>query len=168
MVSVADVSARLREMQEAAPLATRTAVVAMGLLMTAETKLTLTRSGSHTAGTPTPSPAGSPPAKISGDLRDSVMPMPPEGEGPIWSTIVGGTTVYARIQELGGDIYPKNSGGWLANKATGQVFVTPYSAKDHVELPPRPYLKPTAEELIGSGKLTSAACRGWLVVMNRL
>lgn len=165
MVTVADVSARLKEMQAKVPLATRSAALGMGLLMTAQTKITLTRY-SHEEGTPTPSPEGEPPAIISDDLRESIIPLPPVGSGPVWSVIVGGTVVYARIQELGGDIYPKNSGGWLANKSTGQVFLTPYSAKDHVTLPPRPYLKPTAEEIIASGKATQAACRGWLAIMG--
>lgn len=159
MVTVADVSDRLKEMQDAAPAATRAAVVAMGLLMAAETKLTLSEF-SHSADTPTPSPPGSPPAVVSGDLRRSVKPMPPVGDGPIWSIIVGGTTVYARIQELGGTITAKNF-PQLGNPEVGFFGVS-------VTLPKRPYIKPTAEKLIGTGKATKAACRGWLVVMGRL
>lgn len=158
MVSVADVSARLKEMQDAAPAATRAAVTAMGLLMTAETKITLTMHGGHAEGTPTPSPPGSPPAIISGDLRRSIIPLPPEGGGPVWSVTVGGTVIYARIQELGGGIDAKNF-PQLGNPIAG------FFGK-HVDLPARPYLKPTAEKIIGSGKATQAACKGWLAVMD--
>src|SRR5580704_7032900 len=158
MVSVADVSARLKAMQDAAPAATRAAVTGMGLLMAAETKVTLTSSGSHELGTPTPSPPGSPPAIITGALRSSVIPLPPAGGGVVWSVTVGGTTVYARIQELGGGIDAKNF-PQLGNPTVG--FFGP-----HVDLPARPYLKPTAEKIIGSGKATQAACKGWLAVMD--
>jgi phage gpG-like protein len=159
MVSVADVSDRLKAMQDAVPLAARTAVVAMGLEMTAETKLTLT-TYSHEAGTPTPSEPGEPPAIISSDLRDSVKPMPPIGSGPLWSIVVGGTVDYARIQELGGPITAKNF-PQLGNPTVG------FFGRE-VDLPARPYLKPTAEKLIATGKLTRAAAKGWLAVMDEV
>jgi phage gpG-like protein len=154
VVSVADVSDRLKVMQDRAPLATRAAAVGMGVLMTAETELTL----SEFSG-PSPSPAGSPPAVQSGDLRRSVKPMPPVGGGPVWSVVVGGTTVYARIQELGGTIHAKNFPS-LGNPTVG--FFGP-----EVTLPARPYIKPTAEKVIGDGRATKAAVQGWLAVMGR-
>jgi phage gpG-like protein len=70
----------------------------------------------HGRGTPTPSSPGEPPSLITGQLRRSVI-MVPKGPGHVR---VGATTVYARIQEFGGD-----------------------AGKDHAShLPPRPYLKP--------------------------
>jgi hypothetical protein len=154
VVSVADVSDRLRQLQDRAPLATRAAALGMGLLMTAETELTL----SEFSG-PSPSPAGSPPAVQSGDLRRSVKPMPPVGGGPVWAVTVGGTTVYARIQELGGTITAKNF-PQLGNPTAG--FFGP-----QVTLPPRPYIKPTAEKIIADGRASKAAVKGWLAVMGR-
>jgi hypothetical protein len=136
----------------------------MGLLMTAETKLTLSQM-SHEEGSPTPSPPGAPPALITGALRNSVVPLPPVGFGVRWWVIVGGTTVYARIQELGGEIHPGAS-GWLANRNTGQIFVSPYTSSQSITLPPRPYLKPTAEKIIADGRATRAAVQGWLRVME--
>ena len=81
----------------------------------AQIKVELSRS-SHPRGTPTPSPPGSPPSLISGNLRRSV-----QVEGPVvsgawrWSVNVGPEAVYSRVQELGGG--PSN-------------------------LPPRPYVAP--------------------------
>lgn len=79
----------------------------------------------HGRGTPTPSPPGQPPAKISGDLADSVRAEPARSAGAYrWASEVGGHTVYARIQGMGG--------------VTGRNHAT--------TLPPRPYLKPAHDE----------------------
>lgn len=143
MATIAEVNDKLAQMKAKAPAAARAAALGMGLLMTSETLLTL-RTFSHPQGEPTNSPPGSPPAWVSGALAGSVRPLPPMGSGPVWSVIVGGTTVYARIQELGGD-----AGRDLAS-----------------HLPPRPYLKPTAEKLIATGKATDGAVKGWLQIMG--
>lgn len=77
--------------------------------------------GTHPRGTPTGSQPGTPPWKISGDLRDSVRVQRARRIGPDrWAGNVGPTIVYGRIQELG---------GW-----TG--------AGHRTYLPPRPSLKP--------------------------
>lgn len=91
---------------------------AMGEVLEREVRTQLSKS-SHAPGTPTPSVPGSPPAMITGRLRNSVT-VREIGPGHVQ---VGGTTVYARIQELGGS---SGRGGGT-------------------QLPPRPYLAPAWE-----------------------
>lgn len=90
-------------------------------------KLTL-RIYTHPAGTPTPSPPGAPPALISGDLMRSVHVSPTvRRRRGVYSTHVGPSARYSRIQELGG--------------RTGRGRST--------RLPARPYQKPaTRAELV--------------------
>jgi phage gpG-like protein len=90
------------------------AALAMGEVVEREVRAQLSKM-SHAPGTPTPAPPGGPPAMISGALRDSVIT---KEVGPGHAQ-VGGTTVYARIQQLGG-----YSGRGLATYT-----------------PPRPYLE---------------------------
>jgi hypothetical protein len=78
----------------------------------------------HPPGTPTPSPPGQPPARISGHLRGSLTPTGPLPTGSGFSGQLGPTAVYARIQELGG--------------RTGR--------NHSVTLPPRPYLAPAVRD----------------------
>lgn len=91
---------------------------AMGEVLEREVRTQLGKS-SHAPGTPTPSTPGSPPAMITGRLRDSVTVR----EVDPGHVQVGGTTAYARIQELGG--------------SSGREGGT--------HLPPRPYLAPAWE-----------------------
>ena len=145
MATVGEVTAKLRQMQAKAPAAATIAAVDMGLDFTAEVKVNELSRRSHSKGTPTNSPPGQPPSLISGDLRGSVRPEPPVVTGPRASVTVGGTVVYARIQELGGE-----------------------AGRDHAsKLPPRPYLKPAAERAIATGQARRAAIRGWRTVMGR-
>lgn len=114
-------------------------VEAIGELMQERTrsKLHLTE---HERGTPTPAAPGTPPSFIGGYLQGSVThtPVVPTGDG-VWSMMVGGTAVYARIQELGG-----------------------WAGRDHAShLPPRPYLRPAYDELIASGEATEQAANIW-------
>jgi phage gpG-like protein len=147
MSTIPEVSGRLREMKLKARPATTAAALAMGLLFTAEVKadeLSRFTHGPLSWGESTNSPPGSPPALVSGALRGSVRPEPPVSSGTRCVVVVGGTVVYARIQELG---------GWAGR-----------GHRSH--LPPRPYLKPAAERLIANGSITKAAVRGWLAVMG--
>lgn len=75
---------------------------------------------SHARGTPTPAAPGAPPAMISGALRDSVH-ITGHLDAPGYAeTRVAPTTIYARIQELGG-----------------------WAGAGHASyLPPRPYVRP--------------------------
>ena len=74
----------------------------------------------HSKKTPTPSPAGSPPAVISGNLRRGITSDPVSMEGLTAVGRVYPTAVYARIQELGGDRIPARpyvQPGYDASKA---------------------------------------------------
>lgn len=105
-------------------------------LVATETKKTLTTT-THRKGTPTPSRPGEPPSLVTGTLRRGVIIVPAVPSGTTsWTAKVGPTSVYARVQELGGD--------------TGTTV-----------LPARPYLAPTVEKLIGDGSLWGAFASGW-------
>jgi len=95
------------------------------------------------------------PNVISGDLRRSIIVGAGDSAGPMagttarigvyrWSSVVGPTVIYGRIQELGGDVYPKHltkSGkpGWLGWGGT-PGHRTHFAR--HVYIPARPYLSP--------------------------
>ena len=105
-------------------------------LVASETKKTLTTT-THKKGTPTPSRPGEPPSLVTGTLRRGVIIVPAVPQGSTaYVAKVGPTSVYARVQELGGD--------------TGTTV-----------LPARPYLQPTVERLVGSGALWAAFASGW-------
>ncbi|MFF1469143.1 phage virion morphogenesis protein [Streptomyces mirabilis] len=90
----------------------------------------LLRMRQHPAGTPTPSPPGEPPARISGKLLGSVKGTPVERTGDFtWTASVAPYIVYGRIQELGG-----------------------VSGRGHrTHLPPRPYLSRAVADLHAAG-----------------
>lgn len=95
---------------------------------------------SHQPRTPTPAPAGGPPALITGRLRSSFELAGPTSEGAgVWVAALGPTAPYARIQELGGD--------------TGRGHAT--------HLPPRPYLGPAARFVLESGRLAEVFVDAW-------
>jgi hypothetical protein len=129
----------LSAMTERVSTATPRVVVAVGELVKerGQAKLELQ---THERGTPTPSAKGDPPAKIDGTLRDSWYVTPPAPTGASrWTSLTGATTIYSRIQELGG-----------------------WAGRDHASyLPPRPYLKPTYDDLIASGDVGETAARIW-------
>ena len=93
-----------------------------------------------------PSPPGTPPARRSGTLARSVRAEPavPAGPGRATSSVAP-HTVYARIQQLGGDIYPVRAKAlrWKA-KTFGPLRKgekrTNYVYAKHVHLPARPYM----------------------------
>ena len=96
---------------------------------------------------PSPSAPGTPPARRTGTLARSVRPEPAKLTGAARaSSSVAPHTVYARIQQLGGDIYPVRAkalswkvpvaGPLLPGKRRQKLRVY---AK-HVYLPPRPYM----------------------------
>lgn len=105
-------------------------------LVATETKKTLTTT-THRKGTPTPSKPGEPPSLVTGTLRRGVIIVPAQPSGATsWTAKVGPTSVYARVQELGGD--------------TGTAV-----------LPARPYLGPTVARLTADGSLWGAFASGW-------
>jgi phage gpG-like protein len=138
-----DVVARLKVIRaRAATVAPRAAVTAMSLTALKATQLELTRT-SHPAGTPTPSRPGDPPSLVTGTLRRSIVATPAISAGPArYLATVGGTVIYARIQELGG------------TAGRGSV------------LPARPYLRPATEKLASSGTLTAVAAKAWTAALG--
>lgn len=117
-----------------------------------------------------PSPPGTPPARVTGTLARSVRATPAVRSGPYTATCsVAPHTVYARIQQLGGHIYPKHDAGvgregtprtGLTDKGhfympAARAYATGASGRlgylrwqsaagvrfsQHVYLPPRPYM----------------------------
>lgn len=85
-------------------------------------------------GGPPPSPAGSPPARRSGALQESIVVTPPVESVGYAETLIGPDIVYGRIHELGGD--------------TGRNHAT------HLE--PRPYLTPSVEETYPANEALAA------------
>jgi phage gpG-like protein len=117
---VEDLENALRRLIEQADDAAKAAAQAAAVVMDRGVKLELSRS-SHAPGTKTPASPGLPPSLITGRLRQSVRMTKLWQSGVHqWTSNVGGTVVYARIQELGG------------NAGRGH--------KSH--LPPRPYIRP--------------------------
>ncbi len=86
-------------------------------------------------GGPPPSAPGTPPARRSGHLQNSVTVVPATGGAGIAEAQAGNSAVYARIHEYGGD--------------TGRGHAT--------HLPPRPYIAPSVDDDVASGALTQAA-----------
>ena len=95
----------------------------------------------HPFSTQTPSPPGTPPAAISGELAASVI-VSDDGE----TAEVGPTTDYGRIQELGG--YMKGHPFMYWQEPPG-VW---HKSAGH-RLPGRPSLKPAAESAIDDGSI---------------
>lgn len=93
----------------------------------------------HPPNTPTPSPPGEPPARITGHLRGSLKPTGPVPGGGGFTGWLGPTAVYGRIQELGG--------------RTGRNHAT--------VLPPRPYMRPTYASVLGDGSLRRVFVDAW-------
>lgn len=145
----------LRERARRVQAATRRATLEAGHTVEAETKRTLTRYA-HPAGTPTPSPRGQPPAVVTGTLRRSLRVGVLRQVSPGVVTIdVGPTTVYARIQELGGRIVPRRASA-LAFRIDGH-----WVRVQQVKLPARPYLAPTVKRLAGDGRILDIYDRAW-------
>lgn len=84
--------------------ATRVAAVGGARLMEIEAQRLLALR-SHPRGTPTPSPPGAPPARISGDLRDSVhADAAAEGGAGSYRASVRSGLPYSWVQEHGGRV----------------------------------------------------------------
>lgn len=105
---------------------------------------------SHPPFTKTPSPPGQPPALVTGTLRRSLRVDQAHG-GPVAVASLAPHTVYARIQELGGNIYPVRR-KFLRWVEDGQVHFS-----KHVYLPPRPYMLPARNDLVANGAFRRAA-----------
>jgi phage gpG-like protein len=117
-VTVEALLKRLEQIREDADGAAKEAANAMSAVGERAIKQELGVS-SHPPGTRTPSPPGMPPSLVTGQLRRSVRQtrLYQTGAGQ-WTAHVAPTTVYGRIQELGG------RAGWHHRS----------------RLPPRPYV----------------------------
>ena len=127
--------ARLNDIEVTGVAAARPAAEAMAAVGELEMKKKLIMS-SHPPRTKTPAPPGAPPSLITGRLLGSVRKTRSYASGATeWTTHVAPTTVYARIQELGGR-----------------------AGRGHRSLlPPRPYVRPALIE--SATKARSAAIR---------
>jgi hypothetical protein len=108
------------------------------------------RRTAHGMYTYTPSPPGAPPSFVSGELAYSITVTVSPG-WPRASSEVAPHTVYAAIQEFGGDTWPDHS------KFMRWFMEGQYWYKKIVHLPERPYMRPALEEVIASGELQDAA-----------
>lgn len=119
-LDVSNTENALRRLRDRAPDGAKQAAQRMSDVGERAIKMELSRS-SHSPFTKTPSkPYADPPSLITGALRASVRQTRLYRDGDSWIAHVAPTTVYARIQELGG--------------VTGWQYRT--------RLPPRPYVKP--------------------------
>jgi phage gpG-like protein len=115
----------------------RAAADAMGRQAQQEIRRQLAKR-SHAPRTPTPSPPGQPPARISGALSASVTATAPQSAGAYrWVSRVGPHIVYGPIQDRGG--------------VAGRNHAT--------TLPPRPYMAPAHAE--GGRRISEAGQRAF-------
>lgn len=139
VTGVAQLTRALQAMAARVEVATPVAVKAAGDLLKSKAQTELSRT-SHARGTPTPSVAPQPPAKITGHLHDTWDVLGPTAIGAaIWHEEIGPTAVYARIQELGGQ--------------AGRGHAT--------TLPERPYLRPAFEAWIRDPATRETFAKAW-------
>lgn len=121
------------------------------------------RQYTHPQGTVTTSPkTGAPPALVSGTLRRSARIVPaPGGEMRATASVRVGT-VYARIQELGGFVFAKRARHLKFQYPRGQ-----WHAVRWVYLPKRPYMRPTRDRLVASGRLRARGAQAAMDVVRR-
>jgi hypothetical protein len=101
----------------------------------------LSKYGRHKRGTPTPSPAGEPPAQVSTMLRKSVAIMPVRRVGfAHYTQSTMPTMVYARVQELGD---PSRN------------------------IPARPFVRPARDRMVSSGKVREIFAKKLIKEMNK-
>jgi phage gpG-like protein len=117
-----------------------------------------------------PSPPGSPPATVSGDLAKSIIHIR-SGET---AAMVGPTTKYGRIQELGGTMHGdpvmvfRKLAGWEPGSQAHAEFLSRYTNSAVVtfhmrivKLAGRAYLHPATEEAVNSGRVRDIYARWW-------
>ncbi len=111
------------------------------------------RKSSHSRDTATTAAPGQPPALVTGTLRRSAQIVPAVPSGTRAVSAVRVSTVYARIQEQGGVIRAKRAPylRWHDQWGWHQV--------KSVKLPARPYMKPTRDLLIATGRLQARAAQ---------
>ncbi|MCX5209820.1 hypothetical protein OG689_11040 [Kitasatospora sp. NBC_00240] len=136
VTGLTDVVKALEGMVARVEAATPLAIITAQSLIEGEARARLSRY-SHPRRTPTPAPAGGPPALVTGRLRSSFdMAGPTPAGAGVWLSAMGPTAAYSRIQELGG--------------STGRT-----------QLPARPYLWPSFDAVHHSGRLEDTFHRAW-------
>lgn len=105
----------------------------------------------------TPSPPGSPPASMTGALRRSITCTRGASGGMVASAIVGPHTIYARTQEFGEVHHGRpRMYLWLRYIGAEEVVIRGWR-KRVVDIPARPYVRPSRDDVIGNGMAVSAA-----------
>lgn len=108
----------------------------------------------HGKGEKTLSTPGTPPALVTGTLRRSAQIVPAVSAGPRAVSSVRMGAVYARIQEKGGRVTAKRKPYLKFQYPKGKW----HSVKE-VKLPARPYMRPTRDLLIATGRLQARAAQ---------
>ncbi len=115
----------------------------------------------HSPFTYSPAPPGAPPAAVSEDLAAS-MDAQMMTEDQAW---VGPTGLpYARIQELGGEMHGHPLMIYHKLGPYGLMRIT----SEFVALPPRPYLRPSTEDVVDSGRLTEIYIEHWSAAIEEV
>lgn len=115
----------------------------------------------HGRGQKTMSTPGTPPALVSGTLRRSAQVVPAAGAGTRASASVRVGAVYARIQEKGGTITAKRAPYLRFQYPNGSW----HSVKS-VKIPARPYMGPTRDLLLASGRLRARGAQAVAAVVQ--
>ena len=119
------------------------------------------RMSTHPRGTVTPAAPGQPPALVSGTLRRSAKIVPAVAAGTRATAEVRVGVVYARIQELGGTVTAKRA-KYLRFQYPAGKWHSVVSAK----IPARPYMKPTRDLLLATGRLQARAAQAIAAVVR--
>lgn len=104
--------------------------------------------------------AGTPPAMVSGGLRDSVVAIP---SGPE-SAKVGPTARQARILELGGEMHGNPYMEYRKHSMRKGGIV--HFKSQFVRLAPMPYFFPAVQKNIDDGAIEAAFVRWWTFAME--
>jgi phage gpG-like protein len=115
----------------------------------------------HSSLTWSPTAPGEPPGMVSSHLALSIdAEMVTEDQA--W---VGPTNLdYARIQELGGGMHGHPRMRYRKLTVDGLRTFTP----EFVELKPRPYLRPSSDDVIESGRLTEIYIEHWTAAIEEV
>ena len=117
----------------------------------------------------TPAPRSGPPGMVSGDLADSFVITAGASGGGVGSAYSGPTVPYARIQQMGGEIFARNRRAlmWRTDYETPNTNIAKSEREGgglflnfarHVHLPARDYMRRGLEECIASGELERRKC----------
>lgn len=157
-MNIAENIALLQKIRDRAALAAPGMAEAMGRAHHEHLQnVTLTRSGWHAPVTDTPSAPGSPPAAITGRLRQSIRTSAATGGGVVATATVSANTIYAATQEFGGT-HHGNPHMILWIRYIGyQDAVARGFKRRVVHIPERPYMRPSRDAVIADGSVTKAA-----------